>query len=150
MDNSSKFFGLLKSEDDIVYHFGFEGLDGYREYLKAMEPYDILYAALEELFPGIPIPAFAMVVRRKDAQTSDSGLFSVATLLQSVDPSNLQFAPQTVESLREMSSGEMGEVAPEGFVDFVNNTFPIQTTVFPPATVTSRSRCGGVVTQAAA
>lgn len=125
---TQRFFGQLKDEGDIAFHFGFEGCAGYGDFLSRMSPYEILYAYQDDFSDVIPIPGlkgFVMVVRRRDAQTHDTGLFEVVTMGADTTPDDLQFEPTTVEKLRAFTVSENGDMPAPGYVDFVNNTFPL-------------------------
>lgn len=114
---TQRFFGKMKDEGDIAFHFGFEGCSGYRDFYSRMEPYEILYANGDNL-AGLEV--FYMVLREHDAKTHDSGLFEVVSISFGTSPDDFKIQPITVESLRRDAIPGI----PQSYIDFVNHTFP--------------------------
>jgi hypothetical protein len=79
-----RFFGTLKDEQDIVFHFGFEGCGGYGEFLALMESRKILCATHED-------GRFFMITQN----LLSGGLEYVSTVGTKTSPSDLVFIPFT-------------------------------------------------------
>jgi hypothetical protein len=111
--NPRVFFGRLKDESDILFHFGFEGCSGAAHFFEMMDGLEILFATLEE--DG----SFFLLVREEDAVTSDSGLYAMAP--RTIDPTveDFKFIPTAISNVKTVISGFDSEEDREGLRQLV-------------------------------